>query len=199
MTKLNDENVIREAQRRFRMHITKEAILPADFRSFVYQAVLSVGNLNTLENMLTLYRESDMHEEKNRILSSLGAVNDVNLLNKVLNFSTSEEVRLQDTCRVLRSVATNPQGRILAWQHFKSNWKNFASRYQSGTLLIGIVKEVTQNIMTEETTKDITEFFQNNSIAGIERTVQQSIETIKLNIAWLNRDKDLIDKFLKSK
>ncbi|XP_058809156.1 puromycin-sensitive aminopeptidase-like [Phymastichus coffea] len=196
MASFKDESVILEAQRRFQMHITKQASISPDFRSFIYHAVMSAGNLDTFEKMLTLYRETEMHEERNRILSSLGAIKDINILKKVLDFSTSNEVRPQDVPRVLRSVSTNPCGRILAWEYFKNNWKTFVARYQSGILLITIVKEVTQNIMTKETIKDITEFFENNPIVGIERTVQQSIETIKLNIAWLNRDKDLIDNFL---
>ncbi|XP_008208455.1 puromycin-sensitive aminopeptidase isoform X2 [Nasonia vitripennis] len=196
LVEFEDASVISEAQRRFQMHVEKESILPADFRSLVYGAVLSVGNSETYEKMLSLYRETSMHEEKNRILSALGSIKDVNILQKILEFSMSEEVRAQDALQAIASVTKSHQGKQLAWQYFKNNCQTFIKRYQSGTLLTRIVETITESFVTEEVIEDIQGFFKNNPVSGTERTVRQSIEIIRFNVAWLNRDKEAIKEFL---
>lgn len=198
MVEFGDETVINEAQHRFHMHITKQSILLPDFRSLVYRAVLSVGNYDTFKKLMTIYRETDVHEEKNRILSSLGAIRDENILMKILEFSISEEVRAQDVPRVIESVTTTYQGRLLTWQYFKNNWQIFVKRCQSGTLMKTIVEIVTGKFVTEEIIQDIEDFFEKNHISGTERTIKQRIEIIKFNAAWLNRDKEPIEEFLKT-
>ncbi|XP_043483664.1 puromycin-sensitive aminopeptidase-like [Leptopilina heterotoma] len=195
---LEDEEIIREAKRRFTLHIKNETILAADLRSLVYRAVLSSTSVDDVENfetMLRLYRECDLHEEKDRILSSLGAVGDVKLLARVLQFSMSDQVRAQDSVFGITSVAMmRYQGRLLAWEFLKEKWDILLDRYKSGFLLTRLVKCITENFVTNEKAQEIEEFFKNQSI--VERTVQQSVETIRLNVAWLNRDKDKIQEFL---
>jgi puromycin-sensitive aminopeptidase len=47
-----DEAVIAEAKKRFEAHVSGRALLPADLRSPVYKAVLSVGDQSTYNTML---------------------------------------------------------------------------------------------------------------------------------------------------
>jgi hypothetical protein len=42
-----------------------------------------------IDNLLQLYREADLHEEKDRISRALGAIRDEELLKKVLQFAMS--------------------------------------------------------------------------------------------------------------
>lgn len=44
--------------------------------------------------------------------------------------------------------------------------------------------------------QEVDEFFKNHKFPGTERTVQQSLETIRLNEAWLKRDEASIREFL---
>lgn len=78
-----------------------------------------------------MYREADLHEEKNRICRNLGAIKDEKILKKVLNFAISEEVRSQDSVFVITSVAAlSSVGRELAWDFFKENWEELLKRYE---------------------------------------------------------------------
>ena len=45
--------------------------------------------------MLTLFRAADLHEERVRILRVLGSVKQPELIKRVLEFSLSDEVRSQ--------------------------------------------------------------------------------------------------------
>ncbi|XP_008559136.1 puromycin-sensitive aminopeptidase isoform X1 [Microplitis demolitor] len=198
MAVLKDTDIIEEAKRRFDLHVTKKSILAADLRTPVYRAVLSVGDVNTYETMLKLYDEADLHEEKDRILRALGTIQDENLLSKVLDFSMSDKVRAQDTVFAIMSVAMNSKGRDLAWEFFKNNWKPLMNRYDGGFLLSRLVKHTTENFVTEERAMEIEEFFKKNPTPGSERTVQQSMENIRLNAAWLARDQASIESFFKN-
>lgn len=196
MAALNDEDTIQEAKKRFELHVSGATLLAADLRSPVYRAVLSVGDTDTYETMLRLYREADLHEEKDRILRALGAIKDETLLAKVLNFAMSDEVRAQDTVFAIMSVAMTYKGRVMAWDFFKENWKTLLDRYGGGFLISRLVKFTTENFVTEERAKDVEEFFKDHPTPGTERTVQQSVESIRLNAAWLARDKDSIKEYL---
>lgn len=197
MAALNDPETIAEAKRRFDLHVTGKSVLAADLRSPVYRAVLSVGDLNTYETMLKLYSQADLHEEKDRILRALGAIRDETLLVKVLDFAMSDQVRAQDTVFAIMSVALNTKGRDLAWEFFKSNWLKLTNRYEGGFLLSRLVKHTTENFVTEARATEIQQFFKEHPTPGAERTVQQSIESITLNAAWLARDQTAIENFLR--
>lgn len=189
-----DEATIEEAQRRFQLHLNGEA-LSADLRSPVYRAVLSTGDPNIYTAMLDLYRKTDLHEEKDRILRALGAIRDEQYLHKVLKFAMSDEVRPQDTIFAFMSVVTCHKGRILAWEFFKENWNTLVSRYEGGYLLTSLVKYTTENFVSEEKAVDVERFFETHPTPGTERAVRQSIETIRLNAAWLARDKEAIERY----
>lgn len=80
---------LKEAQRRVADHSTGNSVLPADIRGACYKAVLKHGDQKVLDDMLRLYRATDLHEEKDRISRSLGSIRDVELLKKVIAFAMS--------------------------------------------------------------------------------------------------------------
>lgn len=193
----NDPKTCDEAKRRFYLHKEGKQTLPADLRMACYKAVLQQADEKVYEEMLNLYRTTDLHEEKDRISRALGSINDVQLLQKVIQFAMSDEVRAQDAVFVIASVAVNPTGRDTAWAFFKENWKILLNQYSGGFLLTRLVKHLTENFASEEKAVEIESFFKAHEFPGAERTVQQSIETIRLNAAWLNRDIGEIREYFK--
>ncbi|XP_019871557.2 puromycin-sensitive aminopeptidase isoform X1 [Aethina tumida] len=194
---LDHEHSTKEARERFEAHVKNESNLPADLRSACYKTVLRAGGKEEFDTLLKLYRSTDLHEEKDRISRALGAAKDVELLLKVLEFAMSAEVRSQDTVFVIISVALTRLGRELAWQFFKDNWSKIVERF-SGYLLTRLVKYLTESFASEEKSREVEEFFKEHKSPGTERTVQQAIETIQLNTAWLKRDSEAIRKYLTS-
>jgi len=55
----------------------------------VYSAVLKHGDDVTLDAMMKLFKEADLHEEKVRLMRCMGAVSQPELIKKVLDFSMS--------------------------------------------------------------------------------------------------------------
>lgn len=107
-------------------------------------------------------------------------------------------MRSQDTIFVIISVAIGRQGRKLAWEFFKANFPEFLSRYQGGFLIARLVKSITGNFASEEMAVEVDSFFKKHKFPGTERTVQQSLESVRRNAAWLKRDGAVIKQFLDS-
>lgn len=62
--------------------------------------------------------------------------------------------------------------------------------------MIALVGQSTENFTSEEKAKDVENFLKQNPWPGVERTVRQSIESIRNHAAWLERDRDSIKDFL---
>ena len=68
---------------------------------------------------------------------------------------------------------------------------------QGGFLLARLVKLTTENFASEAAAADIAEFFRTHASPGTERSVQQALETVRLNAAWLRRDRACVDAYLR--
>ena len=51
---------------------------------------------------------------------------------------------------------------------------------------------------SEEKAAEIEQFFKDNEAPFADRTIKQSLETIRLNAKWLQRDREDVAKFLES-
>jgi puromycin-sensitive aminopeptidase len=60
-----------------------------------------------------------------------------------------------------------------------------------------VIKYVLENFVTEEKAVEAETFFREHEFPGTERTIQQSVEQIRLNAAWLKRDAAKVGEFLK--
>uniref|UniRef100_A0A7N4NG19 Aminopeptidase n=1 Tax=Sarcophilus harrisii TaxID=9305 RepID=A0A7N4NG19_SARHA len=188
---------LEEARRRFKDHVDGKQILSADLRSPVYLTVLKHGDSTTLDIMLKLHKEADMQEEKNRIERVLGATSPPELIQKVLTFALSEEVRPQDTVSVIGGVAGgSKQGRKAAWKFIKDNWEELYNRYQGGFLISRLIKLSVEGFAIDKMAGEVKAFFESHPAPSAERTIQQCCENILLNAAWLKRDAESIHQYL---
>ena len=60
-------------------------------------------------------------------------------------------------------------------------------------------QSTTDGFVTEDKAKEVEAFFEEHSAPAAERTVKQSLENIRLNKAWLERDAESIHEWLKTK
>ena len=67
MGALGHEGTVAEARRRFSAHLEGEEVIPADLRAPVYRVVAANGDAETYNQMVKLFKQADLHEEKDRI------------------------------------------------------------------------------------------------------------------------------------
>ena len=115
MGRSGDQATLFEARKRFEAHCKGESTIPADLRSAVYSTVLKHGDDNTLESVMKLFKEADLHEEKVRLMRCMGAVSQLDLIKKVLEFSMS--VSLNSRPFGFKSLTPSMMGEVLFfWQ-----------------------------------------------------------------------------------
>ena len=87
-----DPQAFQEAKSQFGSHAAKVTQIHPDLRAAIYSAVASDCDKKTFELFFQLYRETDLHEEKNRIARAMGATKDQSRMQKVIDFSMSVSV-----------------------------------------------------------------------------------------------------------
>ena len=121
------------------------------------------------------------------------------LLSLIFSHPRQTEVRSQDAVFVIAFISMgNKVGREIAWRYFKENHNVFRKKYESGSLICRLVKYLTEYFASEEHHQDVSAFFAAHPVPSTERTVQQSLESIKANVDWLSRDSQAIKNYLAS-
>lgn len=184
-----DEETIAEARRRFERYLDDPASLHPDIRGVVYNLVARAGDRETYDTLWDLERRAELHEERIRLLGGLTRFRQPELVRETLDRSLDpREVRSQDTPLIIVAAAGNRYGRDLTWEFMKENWPELDRRYGKGGFAIMRLVAVTGAFTTEERYRDVEQFFTANPVPSAARTVQQSLERIRLNIKWLERN-----------
>ena len=109
-------------------------------------------------------------------------------------------------------------GREITWNFIKNNWEDVKKKFQ-GSFLISHVVEVcntfscnllvifsilpliqytTGGFIGHDKAQEIEDFFKSNPVPTAERIVRQSLEAIRMNTTWLEKDKEAIKQWLKT-
>jgi len=190
-----DKKIITEAKKKLKNIQNSNHVNP-DIRGAIYNIIATHGGINEYKKFIKQYKAESLHEEKDRIGNALGNFPDPKILKLVCEFAISDTVRPQDTVGIISSVAYNPMGRDIWFGFIKKNWAMLVSRYgDGGHMLAPLIKAMSG---TPEKKHLITfkKFFTTHPAPSATRAVQQVIEKIEGNIAWLKKDEKAIKKFL---
>ena len=193
---LGNESVLEEARNRFQEFLRNPDSLRADIRGVVYSLVALDADRDLYDTLWDMEKKATLQEEKRRLLGAVSRPRDPALLQETLERSISDDVRAQDTPLVIISVAANRFGRDLAWDFVKENWSEFDRRYGKGGFMIMRMVSITEDFNTIERANEVEAFFNANPVAGAQRTVQQSLESIRLNARWLELNANPIADWL---
>ena len=193
---LGNQSVLEEARNRFQEYLRNPVSLRADIRGVVYSLVALDADRDLYESLWDMEKKANLQEEKRRLLGAVSRPRDPALLQETLERSLSDDVRSQDAPLVIITVAANRFGRDLAWDFVKENWSEFDRRYGKGGFMIMRLVSITEDFTTLEQAAEVEAFFQANPVAGAQRTVQQSLESIRLNARWLELNADPITDWL---
>ena len=183
-----DTEVLAQAKDRFLRYLEEPESLHPDLRGVAFSLAGQTGDRTTYDQLLELERNATLQEEKIRLLMALTRFNQPELLQETLERSISNDVRSQDTITMVTGVAANLKGRDLAWKFVKDNWPEFDRRYGGGGFGLMRLVSVSGHFTDEENLADVEKFFQEHPVAAAERTIRQSLERMRLNIKWLERN-----------
>ncbi|CAG8673014.1 3737_t:CDS:10, partial [Ambispora leptoticha] len=195
-----EPEIVKEATRRFKLFTEKndQSVLHPNIRQAVYETVLMHGGgEKEFDAILNIFRNGPTVDQKLAALSALGFVQQPELVQRALDFSISSEVRHQDILYILRSLQTNRKSRKPLWNFIKKNWDLFQDQYAKSIKLFEyVIKLVTDMFASDEIIIDIEKFFADKDIKNFKRPLQQSLENIRTNSAWLKRDAKDVENWL---
>ncbi len=180
-----DGATIQEARSRFDRFLEQPESLSPDLRGTVFALTAQAGDEHTFETLLQLEDAADLQEEKMRFLRALTRFKRADLLQKTLELTLSPRVRSQDSVSLVIGVAMNRHGGDLAWEFVKDNWDEFNRRYGAGGFAIMHLVSIIGRFTTLEHAADVEAFFADHPAPGAQRTIQQSLERIRINARWL--------------
>jgi puromycin-sensitive aminopeptidase len=191
-----DKKIIAEAKNLFKLMQDGEQIHP-DIRGAIYVIVATTGGIKEYNALIKKYKSENLHEEKNRIGSALGDFSTEKILNQTIKFAFSSDVRIQDTIGIISSVGANGAGRNIWLKCLKQNWETLVSRYGDGGMALGRMVKAIGGSAEKKHLAEFKKFFATHDAPGAKRSVEQVLERLESNIAWLKRDEKAIEKFLK--
>lgn len=193
-----DEETIAKAREKFEAYVQNPESLNPNLRRAVKRIVASHGDYREHEIMRTLYEKATLQEEQMRLLGALTDFSKEHLLLETLQYFISGKVRSQDVYMALRGISANAAGRDITWKFVKENWGVFTKMYEKGKLIKYVI-DVARPLATFEDEADVRSFFEANPVAEAERTIAQSLESIRINARWLVRDREKIGKWLEKR
>jgi len=191
-----DQSVLDQAISKFNDHVTEKQTIHPDIRTVVFNLAAQQGDRSVYNQMWTLEKSTDLQEEKVRLHSALSNFGNKDLLQETLNKSLSEDIRVQDSIRVIVTVASSALGRSLAWDFIRNNWEEIDRRYGDGGFALMRLVSIVSGFTTSERLQEVETFFEENPTPAAERTIRQAKERIRINQAWLERYSDQLSKFL---
>jgi puromycin-sensitive aminopeptidase len=194
-----DAEVLREAKARFEEYLKEPARLHPDLRAVVLALVGQEGERKTYETLWSLEKKADLQEEKMRFLGALARFRQRELLQETLERTLNPaDVRPQDTVAVVGAVAANRYGRDLSWEFIKKHWTEIDRRYSRTFGLMRLVA-TTGSFTTLEKAQEVEEFFRAHPAPSAARTLQQALERIRLNAAWLKRNRPGLQEWFQNR
>jgi tricorn protease interacting factor F2/3 len=185
--KLDDDEIIIEANKRFEMYLKNSSTLNPDIQDVTFSIVAWSGDSKTYSTLLNLYRKVKTQEEKIRFLGALCSFKDERLLQKALDFSQSREVRSQNMHVPIMKMASNPYGKEILWPWLKKNWKSLRKKVGPGSPLLNRMVASIASVADASMEREIRQFFKANPTPGTERTLEQTLERIRIHSALVQR------------
>ena len=186
----DDPEVLQQATDLFQRYLANRDAVHPDLRGVVFALAGQAGNQAVYDQFWDLEERAELQEEKVRLLMALTRFQQPHLLDQTLERALSSRVRTQDSITVVAGVAANPVGRDAAWEFVKANWAEFDRRYGGGGFGLMRLVSICSHFTTQERIDDIERFFREHPTPAAERTIRQALERVRLNVHWLERNRD---------
>ncbi len=185
--KLDDEEILCEANSRFRQYLKNPSSLSPDIQDAVFSLVAWSGDHTTYQKLLHLYNKAESQEQKTRFLGALSSFKDPKLLLKTLDFSQSKNVRSQNMHIPIIRISGNQYGKKILWPWLKKNWKGLRIKVGVGSPLLNRVVSSISAVADYSMQGEIKQFFQKNPTPGTEMTLSQTLERIRIHHQFIKR------------
>ncbi|KAM3611336.1 uncharacterized protein V6R79_016809 [Siganus canaliculatus] len=196
---LNNENCTEKAKALFQQYVESNGTsrIPGDLQQAVFNvAAQSDKDWTTL---LDLYGRTTYDAEKRKMLLALASTQDPRRIVWILQTGLKDSViQTQELPLVISTVCKGFAGYLFAWDFVQENWDQLIEKFPVGSFAIqSIVKSVTSQFSTQAHLIQVQSFFSSLKERGSQmRSVQEALETIRLNQRWMDKNLPTLQKWL---
>lgn len=182
------------------LFVTNADIDPS-LKSVVYLAAVA-GENATVEDYDSLYNiinTSKAVETRELVLTALGSVTNEELIQKSLSLILSPDIPIMDVQFVAISLSKNGSAKWAFWKYLKENYDQIYQRLNVNRVVFDrFVKFTLGHFASIKAHDEIKDFFKDKDIYGFERSLEQVLDAIKTNAAWVERDAISVENWLKN-
>lgn len=180
----------------FREHKFK---VDPDLRSAIYAAVAKYGTEREWRSLLQHYLDGTNGASGNSALRALGNTIDLKRKREILKLVIDGTIRSQDVFYAIGGVTgSDPEGVDIAWEWMTTNWTKLREIFPSSISLMSyIIESIVSKFTKQKQLERVEKFFANKDLKGINMSLAQATERVKINIKYINRDGKNIHKWLK--
>lgn len=178
---MNDEETISYA---------KQIFETSDMMKINNNILTIIGrNATTVEysKLLHMFKNEMYLHSKEKLMSAICSVTDINLINDILNNVLFQKVRDQDIWILVQLLSRNEFASNVTWNFITENWNKILTIYKPGSSgLSHIIKGLSYGIYTRDDENKFKLFFREIP-DGTNMTINQCIEYIDGRISSINR------------
>ena len=140
------------------------------------------GDSNLYNEFLKLYLNSSTPQDEMRFLFALSSFQNIDNFKNTLDLSLSEKVRTQNAPYLLGQTLRNKNHFLISWDFIEKNWDIINNKFPENSisrLLTGI-----RSITDDDCSKKIKIFLKNNKVPQGQKTVDQHLEKLNINIKF---------------
>lgn len=196
---LNEETCIQQASAMFKKYVESNATLriPGDLQQVVFN--VAAKSDENWETLLSLYTATTFDAEKRKMLRGLASTQDARRIVWILQAGLKgNTIQTQELPLVISTVSSGFTGYLFVWDFIQENWDLLIEKFPVGSFAIqSIIKSATSQFSTQAHFDQVKSFFSSLKERGSQmRSVQEALETIRLNQRWMDENLSTLQNWL---
>ena len=180
----------------FWAHVREGAEIDPNFRRAAFQAGAN-ANETGYQEVLGMFRNATDPALVRELTDALASVDKADLVERTLELAVSDDVRAQDTVYLIVDVSrSSPAGLSLAWQMVQNHFEVIAAHGggvgAAGAGMSPLIQRVASQFASGTEISQVRHLFRTygEEYGLVERLMDQAVEAIESNRAWLDLNKD---------
>ncbi|CAH01543.2 M1 family metallopeptidase [Kluyveromyces lactis] len=194
-----DPVVVKAALKMFEKYTSGDSnAIPPLIKSSVFGTVARDGNAKNYEKLFAIYKNPSSSDEKLSALRCLGRFEDPALMKRTLGYLFDGTVLNQDIYIPMGGMRGHKEGIKTLWAWTKENWDALHKKFPPSLTMLGSILTVaTSGFTSRQAIDEIEDFFKDKSTKGFDQSLAQTLDTITSKANWVDRDREVVVKFLK--
>lgn len=197
--RLGEEKCIQQAKDLFKQYVESNGTsrIPGDLQQVVFN--VAAQSAEDWQTLLRLYEHATYDAEKRKMLRGLASTQDARSIVWILKSGLSGNiVQTQELPLVISTVCDGFAGYLFAWDFIQENWDRLIEKFPVGSFAIqSIIKSATSQFSTQAHLDQTKAFFSSLKERGSQmRSVQEALETIRLNQRWMDTNLSTLQRWL---